>query len=234
MALLTLYAFAAMTGQSQSPSQQIKEVEQSPLPIADYQAPEPSNLKELAVRRARNSRYNESRLNIRETAANVEPLPLNEHFWWGLSAIPVRQSDAVVIGEVTAAQAYLSTDKTGVYSEFTVQVEQVLKPLAGVSLSSIPVVRPGGAVRFPSGRLLRYETRHQGMPKTGSRYVLFLKCHSDGEDFSLLTGYEFKNNLVIPLDNIEGLFAEYKDWSEAVFLNVIMTTTESNKVKEVL
>jgi hypothetical protein len=42
-------------------------------------------------------------------------------------ALPTHISNAVVIGEVTDAKAYLSEDRTSVYSEFTIRVGEVLK-----------------------------------------------------------------------------------------------------------
>ena len=62
-------------------------------------------------------------------------------------ALPIIQSDAIVIGQVTSAQAHLSSDKTNVYSEFVVRVNDVLKSdrfgLPGVG-GFITTTRPGG------------------------------------------------------------------------------------------
>src|ERR1700755_2170007 len=57
---------------------------------------------------------------IIELPGNIEPLPLAAHFWIGLPALPVAQSDAVVLGEVIDRRANLTEDGTGVYSEFSV------------------------------------------------------------------------------------------------------------------
>src|SRR5204862_422123 len=130
---------------------------------------------ELSIRRARSGRHNQSPLNVRELPPDIEQLPATNHFWWGLSSIPTDQSDVVIVGEVNAAHAYLSNDKTGVYSEFTIQVEQILKAPIGISPTSIVAERLGGAVRFPSGWIIRYEIYNQGMPSVGQRYLLFLR-----------------------------------------------------------
>jgi hypothetical protein len=51
--------------------------------------------------------------------------------------------------------------------------------------------------------------------------VLFLKYIKDGDDFSILTGYELRSGHVVPLDDVEGLFNRYKDSSEADFLGAV-------------
>jgi hypothetical protein len=61
------------------------------------------------------------------------------------------------------------------------------------------VSRPGGTVRFASGKVQRYTISKLGYPRQGGAYVLFLKWDEQG-DFSVLTGYELRNNKVVPLD----------------------------------
>ncbi len=103
---------------------------------------------------------------------------------------------------VTDAQAYLSNDKTGVYSEFTVRIDEVLKndsPAQFTVGSFIAVERFGGRVRFPSGRIGTYWASGQGMLRIGRRYVLFLS--SSAESFQIITGYELRGGHVILLDN---------------------------------
>jgi hypothetical protein len=224
MALISLYTFAAMTAQNQFQSKQSSEVEPTPLPTVDYRAKEPTSVGEVNIRRARSSRHDQSPINVKELPPDIDQLPIISHFWWGLPSIPTEQSDAIIVGEVTNAQAYLSNDKTGVYSEFIIQVEQILKAPEGLNPTSIMVERTGGAVRFPSGRIVRYEVHNQGMPRVGRRYLLFLRYNNEGDDFSVLTGYAFRNGRVVPLDSVEGLFTQYNDWSEAAFHNLVTTT----------
>ena len=83
--------------------------------------------------------------------ASTHPLDLN------LPALPLAESTAVIGGQIRDAKAYLSNDKTGVYSVFTIQIDQVLKNSAQLSVlagTSIEVERDGGRVRFPNGRTL--------------------------------------------------------------------------------
>ncbi|HXG66548.1 MAG TPA: hypothetical protein VNO70_15720 [Blastocatellia bacterium] len=138
-------------------------------------------------------------------------------------ALPAAQSDAVVRGEVIDAQAYLSNDKTGIYSEFTVRIGEVLKDFQQAPIADdqqITVEREGGAVKFSSGRIQRYSIANQRMPRVGRQYVLFLKYNEEGKDYSILTGYEIRRGRVIPLDAL-AQFAAYKNSEEVSFLNAV-------------
>jgi hypothetical protein len=121
----------------------------------------------------------------------IEPLP----------AFPVRGSAIIALGEVVDARAYLSDDQTGVYSEFSIRIDEVFKndPLQpGVPGSLVVAERFGGRVRFLSGRVIFYGYREQGMPQQGRRYVFFL--NRADQQYSLLTAYELLAGRVYPLD----------------------------------
>ena len=125
--------------------------------------------------------------------------------WPAEPAFPV-SSDVIVIGAVREAQAYLSEDRTDVYSEVCLSVEEILKadPQYGLRVdSTVTAERSGGAVRFRSGKILRRVNWGRGIPSTGHRYLLFLKDTGDS-GFSIVTGYELRGKGVIPLDGIEG------------------------------
>jgi hypothetical protein len=143
-----------------------------------------------------------------------------------LPALPVKLSAAVIIGEVTDAQAHFSDDQTDVYSEFIVQVSQVLKnddktPL-GVG-NSVILERSGGRVRFPSGKVMVSATNNQDLPRIGKRYLFFLTHEGPDarnyEDCLILTGYELRDGRVFPLDKAGRGYAAYKGASETLLLN---------------
>jgi hypothetical protein len=125
-----------------------------------------------------------------------------------LPAIPAALSDSVIVGEVVAASAYLSEDRTALFSEFTVRVAEVLKNSARWPLvpgESLSAEREGGKVRYPSGRVQRYKLAHQGMPRVGGRYLLFLRRPDrlDEEVPYILTGYELRSGRVRPIDGTD-------------------------------
>jgi hypothetical protein len=197
------------------------------LPVANYEAAEPADPQERAKRHARNKRYDHQS----GEAIKEAPYPL-ERIWsthWAreVPAIPVSQSDVILIGTVVDSQAYLSTDKTGVYSEFAISVGEVLKGIGAVNNSVISAERFGGAVRFPSGVIQKYRTQAQGMPRSGRRYLLFIKKLDQDDGFSLLTGYELRGETIVPLDggNEEGTerlpFDSYRGANVSSFLKLV-------------
>lgn len=235
-------AAAGLRGQKQndSTSPALEKLKEDFYTITEYAAPEPAEPQKRELRRARNKRYNmrpengvdPKRFRIteeRESSFGGPPshAPLEP-------ALPVAQSDAVIIGEVADAQAYLTEDKTGIYSEFVVRVDEVLKNSATtplVSDSTISVMRGGGAVRFPSGKVIRRGQNYKPLPRVGRRYVFFLKYNNDGgQDFKIITAYALRGSRVFALDGepLQGIVLEpyaayqkYRDADQATFLNEV-------------
>ncbi len=201
----------------------------SDAPVLDYEA---EIRKAVSTeRKGKSASFNgrgnySSKIRIAELPQGAEILPTNSHWWIDLSALPVSQSDVVVLGEVVDAEAHLSDDRTGIYSEFSIQVSDVFKDTAGLlsAGSTISANRIGGGVKFASGKIQEYRFRRQGMPLKGNRYVLFLKREESG-DFTILTGYKLSNGRVAPLDGEDSddpraalPFARYKGADESQLL----------------
>lgn len=183
----------------------------------------------------------DTRKPIDELPEGVEPLPITGAWWRGLSALPIEQSDVVVLGVVTSREAHLSEDRTGIYSEFTVLVSEVIKDPAKTIISGTPISvnRSGGAVRFKSGKIQNYQLAHQGMPDVNAQHVLFLRKTSDG-DLLILTGFKLVNGHVTPLDGNENNdprlvlpFAKFAGTDEAEFLKAVRDAATSS-AKDVL
>jgi hypothetical protein len=208
------------------------------LPLANYDAPEPLDAQEKVIRRARSKRYDhQSGEAIKEARYPLERI-WSSHWARELPAIPIAQSDVILIGTVLDAQAYLSDDKTGVYSEFAISVGEVLKGNGAIKDAVISVQRSGGAVRFPSGVIQKYRSQGQGMPSAGRRYVFFLKTLDQGDAFSLLTGYELRGEKIVPLDggNEKGTerlpFDSYRHTSVNAFLRLVQDSITSQQPKD--
>ena len=176
-------------------------------PIIDLAAPEPTDAVERENRTKRGKRHNVKH------APRIDQLTdstfLLSDWDLNLPALPVETSAAVVVGRVSKAQAQLSEDKTGIYSEFTIVPETILKNDTKVPLNldkSIEVLRIGGRVLLPSGKIIVSGVYKQDMPQIGSKYVLFLTHHSlnggEDDDFYILTGYEISDGKVYPLDKL--------------------------------
>jgi hypothetical protein len=148
----------------------------------------------------------------------------------GLPALPIKQSAAIIIGTVTLAEAHITQNRTGIYSEFAVSVDTVVKDDASQSIqagSTVSVERNGGRVRMPSGKIVVSWTRNQNMPEVGSRYALFLTHDFEvkgdvANSFYLLTGYQLRSGRVFPLDAYAAAKV-YMDRDESVFLNDLLS-----------
>ncbi len=118
------------------------------------------------------------------------------------SDLPADQSDLVVEGRVISSEAFLSDDKSAVYSEFTVRVGRVLKAAPGLTAApgdSIVAERLGGRVRYPSGKIVRYRVAGEGSPTQGGEYLFFLKQSAEG-NYAIVTAYGLRGNTVFALD----------------------------------
>jgi hypothetical protein len=181
----------------------------SRFPIADFQAPEPVEPDVRAARQAKGRKYDNK--HMPKLSDNTYQIYSTTDWEVRLPALPVERSAAVVIGRVKSAHAYVTPDKTGIYSEFQVVIDTVVKndPDNVISAdATITVERNGGRARMPSGRIVISWVSHQNMPQVGGRYLLFLTHdfqtpNDTGKDFYLLTGYELRDGQVRLLDDTQ-------------------------------
>ena len=157
-----------------------------------------------AKRKEKQKRYDDTDL----VASHVEPgvdeaaLFLEPHITF--PALPVAESEIVVVGTVGTAQALLSESKRNVFSEFTLTVEDVLKSkIDRVAQGSVLTIgRVGGHVKYPNGQKVLFRIAGLNMPEIGGRYLLFLTSTHSKEDISILTGYQLTPNGALPLDEL--------------------------------
>jgi hypothetical protein len=174
----------------------------SQLPIVEY-----SDENETSpVRKARNNRHNS--VAVKD---GVKKPKLNENMRPSLFDLPLSHqpiepalpitSEVIAIGTVENAQAFLSTDRTSIYSEITFVIEEVLKGNERLAPGiKITAERDGGAVRFASGKTLYRGSWGRNVPIVSHRYLIFLKRIEGDDSFSIVTGYDLANNEVVPLD----------------------------------
>lgn len=213
-------------GQEQKPitKSHRRSFDENRFPIADYAAPEPADPIKRAKREAKGKKYDKSSWRVHPNSVSDSMVRV-DYVDSNLAAFPFDKSSAVIVGQVSEAHAYLSNDKTGVYSVFTVQVNEVLKNSTNIALSGgsvIDVERDGGRVRFPNGRLHLYKIAEQDMPQVGLRYVLFLTNTSVESDFQIITGYELRGGKVFSLDDLPKL-RTYENSDETTFLSELRT-----------
>jgi hypothetical protein len=116
-------------------------------------------------------------------------------------AIPIKESELIVIGNVLEAAAHLSNNKKNVYSEFTVQIDEILKDTNGniKKERSITVDREGGFVEYINGLRRLHRIGSISMPRVGGKYILFLRNREKGPNYEIINGYELKDGGVINL-----------------------------------
>lgn len=203
-------------------------------PVAIYPQSELTDSPENKLREARGSRYG-MRVPLEDHGDGIENLPINRRHFQGVREERVCQSDTVLIGEVIDVQAYVVGNRTNVYSEFSVRVEEIIKAKNAnpIKIGDIIITdKWGGAVQFPSGRIQRYRYHNEGFPHFGQRYLVFLKHYEKEQDYALHTGFELKNGRVIPLDNLDERFLPFllfRNSGEMEFLNAVRQTTQTEE-----
>ena len=227
------------SGQTTPPRKYTRpEIDFKQFPITDLAAPLLSDESAKAIRSRKSKKYNNKSVSEISEASTVT-FVVNETLS-KLSALPVDKSSVVLVGEITDSKAYLSEDKTAVYSEFEVQIQAILKNTSNQILKigeSVAVERFGGRVRLPSGKLFIAAIDNQDMPRVGGKYVLFLtndfigSKHSD-EDFNILMGYELKAGKVFPLDRTSSNhpIARYNEKDESTLLSDLSSLLGSSAV----
>jgi hypothetical protein len=202
------------------------------IPVVEFDAP----IEQSEVRAARGQKYNTgSALKdaLPERSAICE-LPLSHAPV--KPAFPVSQSDAILIATVTDARAFLSPDKSSVYSEFEVKIGEVLMNDSPAALGpgvSTTAGRSGGIVRFPSGHTLELGNCCESFPQQHGRYVLFLKWNDAGRDFSIVTGYWLRHEKIELLDGLDCEFEifdnyqQYRNEDETTFLKLLRTAIKN-------
>jgi hypothetical protein len=204
LAVIALISVAVVSGrtlykQEQSVQRETQKNANDDLPIAGYDAGELTESKEHALRKLRGKHYDAWGV-INETTKKGGMIIYSEIEY---PALPVAQSDFIIIGEVVEAQAYLSNNKSGVYSEFTTRVNEIIKQDNKTFLALdtlIATERPGGRVKFPSGGVVKFRFIGQGMPRQGRQYLFFLKRNEERENYTILTAYELRAGKVFPID----------------------------------
>lgn len=220
LAVTSLSALRGGQHQSTHPPKE-QQSNDDPLPIVDYS--DRSHEKD-AKRRAKGKRYDNG--GVVSNDSGLKETALSNDWEFKVTELPTNISDIIVVGTVLDAQAHLSPSNNGVYSEFTVKVDEVLKdPAASVSAGDlIAVDREGGRVRYPSGGVVTYYVVGYGVPRPNKRYVLFLK--REEENLTIVTGYELHEKKVRPLDHSKK-FKKFEDASEDAFLSEIRSAINS-------
>jgi len=210
-AALFIGSLVALAGRSQDKKQNPRKVDDSSLakqiddeatPIVDLQNPDTSDRVDKNTRRIKNARHDNWGTDKARPIPNVNGVVGEPERRAGFSDIPVATSDLIVEAVVSESHAFLSNDKTGIYSEFTLLISKPAKLTKGLGVNlndRIVGERFGGKIKYPSGQITRWRTAEEGIPIIGKRYVFFL-AKADQDTYKILTAYEIQGDTVSPLD----------------------------------
>lgn len=206
-----------------------KEIDDASTPVVDFAgaagAPVPDK---DSPRGRKNARYNKAGFVIADPT-NVGEMIMYNDPRAGLTDLPVGDSDLIVEGRVLSAEAFLSDDKSAVYSEFSVRVSRVLKSAPSLSVAAggtLVAERLGGRVRYPSGKIVRYRVAGEGSPTEGGEYLFFLKRSAEG-NYAIVTAYGLRGNTVFALDGArillrgESIFDKHNGKDRGAFIEEV-------------
>jgi hypothetical protein len=191
-------------------------------PVAEYDAPEDADPDKRKERKGKGRRYDNSAFVRKQSSTDITETVFNTEWYQGAEALPVRQSQKIVVGVVIGSEAHLSNDKSGVYMEFVVEIEEVLKSNGGdlAGGTKISVDRPGGVVRYPGGHKRLYRFSNMNAPAVGQEYIFFLKQPEPAQNYGVITAYELGAQGVTPLDSLS-IFQTFAGMDKAAFLRKV-------------
>jgi hypothetical protein len=107
---------------------------------------------------------------------------------------------------VIKVQPYLSADRSRIYTEITIRVDEVLKQdrASRISVNKTLVIdRLGGVLRLRTGQVVRDDVQidNLGVTQLGKRYVLFAHNANNGSDVSLMNSCELIDGEVFTNDS---------------------------------
>jgi hypothetical protein len=193
----------------------------SNFPIVDFDAPEESDPDKQKERREKGKRYDQSFVS-KKSSREISESVFHADWYQYVEALPVRQSQGIVVGVVKSSAAHLSGDKTGVYTEFVAEIREVLKG-EGANLTAgkrVHADRPGGYVRYPGGHERLYRFADLNMPAVEGEYLFFLTRPEPSQNYEVLTAYELSPQGITPLDSL-ALFRSLTGMERDAFLSKV-------------
>jgi len=208
---LLLGSIVVLSGRGQANKQNLnkpdngqlaKQIDDEAAPVVDLQNPDTLDRVDKNSRTIKNARHDNSGPDKTRPIPNVTAVVGESQSRAGFSDLPVATSDLIIEAVVSESHAFLSNDKTGIYSEFTLLVSKPPKLTVGTGLNindRIVAERFGGKIKYPSGQIIRWANARQGTPLVGKRYIFFLS-KVDQDTYKLLTAYEIVGDKVSSLD----------------------------------
>lgn len=187
--------------------------------LVTYDTPQVENQREFEKRRQISQRYDNQGWVYK--LQNAEP--------GGIGKItedpppplfPLDESALIVVGEVITVNTFLSNDKGGVYTEFTIRVNDLLKNDGEKNPKKVVADRDGGVVVYPNGGRVLYRNSDLGLPQLGSKYLFFLTKDELSPNYGILTSYDISGSRIHQME-MGRPFDEFKDASKTAFIETV-------------
>jgi len=195
-------SFFSGQGAQQDPRVERSNKARRAFPVADFNEPEPDTNSELGLaRKEKRQRYDAFSYVPSKPQPWVDEHVASGEGYFSFPPLPVAESDVILIAVVSSSEAHLSENRRGVFSEFMLAVESVLKTSSQdiKEGSLITADRIGGYVKYPNGQQILIRVSGVDMPQVSSRYLLFLSAKRK-PDLIIMTGYELTSEGVLALD----------------------------------
>ncbi|MCC7235161.1 MAG: hypothetical protein IT163_07650 [Bryobacterales bacterium] len=156
-----------------------------------------------AIRAARNKRFN-----VRLPYSMLEPFPSGVGYpsvsykFTNFPELPIQEADTVVVGTVTDVQPFLSEDRKGIYTEYKVNVTEVLKISAPTVVRpglSMTLARAGGAAQLLDGHEVKHRITNDVVPTNRKEYLLFLIYEPTLETFDYIKLWLIEDGALRPV-----------------------------------
>lgn len=134
---------------------------------------------------------------------------------------PIAESDLVIVGRVSGAKGFLSNDRGGIYTEFTINIEEVLKSSEKKRSEEVVADREGGVVIYPNGQRVLYQNSNVSLPELGSTYIFFLSKNGGSPNYQIQTSYDVTSSKVRPMEVNKAAYKEFKDLDKVRFLETV-------------
>ncbi|HYI92861.1 MAG TPA: hypothetical protein VEX68_04910 [Bryobacteraceae bacterium] len=115
-----------------------------------------------------------------------------------LPELPIDESDVVVVGEVSTVQPFLTSSQTSLYTEYTIQISEMVKSSASAAMkNSLIVLRRGGTARLDTGRVIAWNVHGEGDHYLrGETYLFFLTYRPEQEGYHVLKVWRVKDGVL--------------------------------------
>jgi len=237
ISLLVLFTVIVLTGSIQSRGQERvvkKDPDATPKPTSDDDTRDLSKFGSVEFAGAESVTPNEERWRINEryngqgwvfSSVNNPDLGAVGKITHDpiLPPLPIDESLLIVTGEVVAVKTFLSNDRRGVYTEFIIKPDEVLKDSGQNAQKGIRADREGGVVVYPNGQRIMYQSSSLALPLLHGKYVFFLSKEGESPNYVILATYDVGANKVVRLEEAStGPAPELPEQaSKAHFLDVV-------------